>query len=510
MMLIVTVIALLAGIGVAIYLSRRIAGAARSVATATHELAERDLTALTVAMNRVADGDLTATVKVDAQPVQVQSKDELGQMAESYNGMVAAFHTLGGSINDTIANLNHLLTEVTDSADSVTDTSHDTLAKTEQIAAATMQVSSTIQEVARGSAQQAEQVNAVSTAFDQMNQTVDAVAQGAIAQGRSLQQAVELTQVIAEQNNRVATAATAGMENAQRNADRARTGEEMVRRTVETMEDVRQRVDLAAARVAEMGERSQQIGLIVRTIEDVTEQTNLLALNAAIEAARAGDAGKGFAVVAEEVRKLAERSSNSTREIVELVAAVQQSVTDAVTAMDEGAHGVDAVSKETDAVRTAFEGILVAATELEQETREISEAASRTVLHSNDLRARMEDTSAIAEENSAAASEMSQTASQVRGGIQGVSAVIEQNAAAAEEVSAASEETSSQLEQVTISAHSLEELAVRLQQLVARFQLAADAASSTKPVPSAVVPRRRASDWDAKSQPAVSRLNAAG
>ena len=117
-------------------------------------------------------------------------------------------------------------------------------------------------------------------------------------------------------------------------------GQKAVRQTVGEMDRIKQTVEQASVKVTELGAKSDQIGAIVETIDDIAEQTNLLALNAAIEAARAGEQGKGFAVVADEVRKLAERSSRATKEIAALIGEVQTGTEEAVEAMRAGADEV--------------------------------------------------------------------------------------------------------------------------------------------------------------------------
>jgi methyl-accepting chemotaxis protein len=119
-------------------------------------------------------------------------------------------------------------------------------------------------------------------------------------------------------------------------ADNSHAVAEAAQRTVGTMQDMREKVDTIAERALSLGERAQKIGEIIELINDIAAQTNILALNAAIEAARAGEAGKGFAVVAAEVRKLAERSVQSTDSIREIITAVQDETNATIMAAEQG------------------------------------------------------------------------------------------------------------------------------------------------------------------------------
>jgi methyl-accepting chemotaxis protein len=116
----------------------------------------------------------------------------------------------------------------------------------------------------------------------------------------------------------------------------ARQGGAAVNNSVQGMEIVSRTIQTSANQIQGLGQRSQEIGEIIRVIEDIADQTNLLALNAAIEAARAGEQGRGFAVVADEVRKLAERTGKATKEIAEVIKTVQEGTREAVSSMDSG------------------------------------------------------------------------------------------------------------------------------------------------------------------------------
>ena len=105
------------------------------------------------------------------------------------------------------------------------------------------------------------------------------------------------------------------------------------------MNTIRETIQDTSKRIKRLGESSQEIGNIIALIEEIAEQTNILALNASIEASRAGEAGRGFAVVADEVQKLAERSSNATKQIEVLVSTIQSDTNEAVMAMARKHHG---------------------------------------------------------------------------------------------------------------------------------------------------------------------------
>jgi len=154
-------------------------------------------------------------------------------------------------------------------------------------------------------------------------------------------------------------------------------GTAVVRETVAGMERIAHKVKESADTVGALGVRSEQIGAIAGTIEDIADQTNLLALNAAIEAARAGEMGRGFAVVADEVRALAERTTRATREISDMIKAIQLETRGAVSAMEEGVREVESGSLEAAKSGAALEEILGRINDLSTQVHQIAVAAEQ-------------------------------------------------------------------------------------------------------------------------------------
>jgi len=164
-------------------------------------------------------------------------------------------------------------------------------------------------------------------------------------------------------------------ESAQKATEQTHNGSELVQSSSRLMEGIAQRVNVSSQTVEGLGKRSDQIGAIVNTIQDIADQTNLLALNAAIEAARAGEQGRGFAVVADEVRALAERTTKATKEIAAMIKAIQNETQSAVSSMSEGVEEVKRGTAETALSGEALEDILNKINELTMQISQVATAA---------------------------------------------------------------------------------------------------------------------------------------
>lgn len=398
---------------------------------------------------KIAEGDLSVKAKVQSE------NDVFGK----------AFQTM-------ITNLRAMIEQVVDIAAQVHVTAEQSHAASKQSGAATEQVAKTVQDVAHNSAQQAAGMEQATETVRQVTNAVAGVAQGAQEQSTAVTRTAELTLQLTQIIEQVADGAQAGAAGSADATATARDGSDTMDNLAQGMQDIRTTVSDLALRVQEMNSRSEQIGDIVATIENIAAQTNLLALNAAIEAARAGEHGKGFAVVADEVRKLAEKSAIATREIAGLVEGIQETSAQALKAMQVGDKAVTEGVEQTDAAGQALASILQASEAVNRQVSDIAVAAEQMNNSASELMNGMETVSAVIEENTAATEEMSASTAEVLAQIEAVSTALEGNAAAVEEISAASEEMNAQVEEGVASAETLYELSQTLEGVVSKFSLA--------------------------------------
>ena len=186
-------------------------------------------------------------------------------------------------------------------------------------------------------------------------------------------------------------------------ADDARDGGKVVEETIGLMQGVTQSVDQVAHQIAELGERSNQVGHIIDVIDEIAGRTNLLALNAAIEAARAGEQGRGFAVVAGEVRNLAERTTKATKEIAEMIGRIQTETRAAVEAMGQGTRQVQKGVSATGQAGVKLRLIIDSADEAAAMVNQIAAAAAEQTATTDEVNMNVNEIARISNESASGA-----------------------------------------------------------------------------------------------------------
>jgi methyl-accepting chemotaxis protein len=272
------------------------------------------LTAAVNAMKDVSEGEGDLTLRLE-----VSGKDEIGQLAVSFNGFI-------GKMQDVIR-------EVT--------------ASTSQLSAAAEEMSMITDETRTGVQRQQSETALVATAINEMSSTVHEVASNA------------------------ETAASA----ASQADNQSEKGKQIVSSTVSSITTLASEVETAASVISQLEKDSDSIGSVLEVIRGIAEQTNLLALNAAIEAARAGEQGRGFAVVADEVRSLASRTQESTQEIQEMIERLQKGARDAVTAMEAGQEQANKTVEQASQAESSLSEISTAVAQINEMNAHIAEAS---------------------------------------------------------------------------------------------------------------------------------------
>ena len=436
LMTIMAVAAGLIGSFFAFMVARAITAPARHVAAAATKLAQGDLT---------------------QEELQIRSQDELGDMARAFNRM--------------IGNLKQVIGQVTKASGDLMTRSDEMSLTAGEAARATEQIAGTIQQVAAGASEQNKTAQETKAAVEELKKAIEQIAAGAQEQSHAVHEMARAMGQMSSAVEGVVASVGAMSSSAAQTMETAREGGKTVRLTVEGIEEIRSTVLTAAEKMQELGAHSRRVGEIVQVISEIADQTNLLALNAAIEAARAGEHGKGFAVVADEVRKLAERSAASAKQIAQLIESMQSGVAEAVAAMNRGTDKVQTGTELAGKAGEALESILAAFEGLNRQIQGISQDAVEMRDGLAKVSVSVENVARITEEHTAATEEMTAQSEQVSRAIENIAAITEQTAASVEQVSAAAEEMSSSVAQMSAAARSVADMAKELRELVGRFKV---------------------------------------
>jgi len=342
----------------------------------------------------VAGGDLTVQAKING-------KDEIAVLATGFNTMVT--------------NLRELILQVHSSANHLAASSEELTASSQESAEATNQVAASMVHIAEGAAEQLHGVEKTAAVVDKMLISIQKISMGA--------------------NSAVTKSSQAG--------DKAKDSGISIGKAIDQMGLIEQTVNTSAKVIANLGERSKEIGQIVDTISGIAGQTNLLALNAAIEAARAGEQGRGFAVVAEEVRKLAEQSQEAAKQIAALIGEIQGDTAKAVSAMNDGTREVSRGAEVVKGADGAFREIAQLVVEVSDEVKEISVSVAQ----------------------------MGDGGQQIVSSVQQINDLSKKVANEAETVSATTEEQAASMEEVSSSSHDLADMAQQLQEKINKFHI---------------------------------------
>ena len=331
----------------------------------------RPLGALTLTNARILQGDNTARAPVEAD-------DELGQLSGSFNEMVEArikAQTEVETENKRLqANIQDLLMVVSDASDgklgvrakvtegalgnvgdalnlmleNVGELIANARTASEQVATAAVEITTVAQELETGEQKQSKEITITSEGVKALNGQAQRVLQNC-------------------------QSATQAADNARRAAEQ---GAKAVREVINGMEKIRENTQANAKKIKRLGDRSMEIGGIVKVIGDISAKTDMLALNASIEAARAGEQGRGFTVVAEQVRSLADRTKTLTNQIEKLVNDIQQETAEAVAQMETQTQEVELGSRSAQSAGSTLENIVSVSAQSSELVAQINQAAT--------------------------------------------------------------------------------------------------------------------------------------
>jgi methyl-accepting chemotaxis protein len=432
---------------------------------------------LAVAADQMAEGDLTVEF-------MEESEDEVGFLSRSFRTMATNLREIVERLRDSSNSLAVSSSQLSDNSNQISSGAQEQSAATDTTSSSMEQMAASIQQIASNADSLTTNVNETSASIQQMLTSIQLVAKNTDELASSVTETSSTIEEMAASIEQVAANAREAGKSSESAVREAQDGGTAVTRTIEGMSKVNEAMGGMVHVIEKLNDSSKKINSIVDVIDDIAEQTNLLALNAAIEAARAGEHGRGFAVVADEVRKLAERSASSAKEIVTLIQEVQKDTENAIKVTQEGSvrtkEGMDLanqagdilkkivqtsgvvsrmmseISKATDQQAKASEQVVKAVENMSTMTSQINMATKEQSAGSTQILKAVEMMNTMTKQVSTATNE------QKKGGEQVVKAV--ENIA---KISRSNQETSSQLGQLT---GTLKVQSAEIEKIVSQFR----------------------------------------
>ena len=425
-----TLLALLAGGFIAVYMVRSITEPLTHLITVAREIGD--------------SGDLD-------QNIDIHRNDEIGALATTFNNMVAYLKEMAGvsmsvaegdltvevvprSKRDTLGNaflrMSHGLQELV-------RTTRDSAG---QVSAGSNQVAGAADESAKVSVQASSAIEEVTSTMHEMSINVQNVVKNTQVQASSVAETSASIDQMVTSIQRVADTAKVLLDIANRSREEVVTGIQTMEKTTDGLNRTNQAIQSSAEIINILGHRADDIGKIIEVIDDLAEQTNLLALNAAIEAARAGEHGLGFAVVADEVRKLAEKSTQSTKEIADLIQSIQREARQAVENMERSTRIVEEGLSLGNDLGSALHKISNVVTEVYKFSQEIGAATNEQSVGSAQIAKATSRLTEITQEINSAVEEQASGAQAVVRAMDKMRELVQQSASSSTELSAAAEQ----------------------------------------------------------------------
>lgn len=353
------------------------------------------------AIRRIKEGIIKSANGDFTDEINISTGDELEELAESFNEMQRKISSLIGQVNSSVTE--------------VDNTSINLSAMSEEVAASIREIAQTVEEISRGSVESANNLDYLSSQLEDVSNEIN-----------TIDNATKDVNKMAKNTNNL-----------------SKDGIEMIKDVMTKSRDTKKVSEDVNKVVSTVYESVESIAVMNETIAEITEQTNLLALNAAIEAARAGESGRGFAVVADEIRRLAEETSGSAKEIDIVIKDIRTKVKEAVEKARETSETVNNQELSVEAARNIFNDIIKSIEELTGRLGEVTGGINQVAVKKDNVVTQ----------------------------VQGLAAIVEEAAAGTEEVSASCEELSAATDEFAGYSNNLKSLTNILNTEVGKFKL---------------------------------------